>query len=199
MPWKLIAILAGLSCVVLVALWIRSHLVNDVVILGASSHHYYEVTSVPGHLRMTVVSGPIDRTGFHWFRGMPPTRVPVFGQQVVFGQESVLPGLAITGGHRKIFPPGGGPSAPPAPVTYRTLAIPFPVSVCLGLLLATAPVLRNYRRQRIRAERAARALCLTCGYDLRGTADRCPECGVLVSVPSIERREASTLAQRSAN
>jgi hypothetical protein len=183
MPWKLIATLAGVSCVLLIALWIRSHVVNDVVIFGSSSHHYYEVTTVPGHLRVTVVSGPLGRTGFHWFRDVPPSWVPVFGQQVVFGHESVLPGLAIIGGHRKILAPAGGPSAPPAPVTYRTLAIPFPVSVCIGFLLATAPVLRNYRRRRIRAARAAHGLCLACGYDLRGTADRCPECGVPVSVP----------------
>ncbi len=33
------------------------------------------------------------------------------------------------------------------------------------------------RRKRIMRRRAARGLCLHCGYDLRGSIGRCPECG----------------------
>ena len=174
---KLITVAAALTCGFLSVVWVRSHVVNDLVIFGSSPVHYYELATVPGHLRMTVVSGAVGRTGFHWYRGAPPGWVPVFGQQVVFGRESVLPGLAVTGGHRKILPPGGGPSAQPAVAIYRTFAIPFPVGVCVAFLGATSPVFRNRRRRRIRAERAAGGLCLECGYDLRGNTGRCSECG----------------------
>jgi hypothetical protein len=58
----------------------------------------------------------------------------------------------------------------------RTLVVPywFPTFAC-GLL----PALRTRRSAKARAkDRRLRAgLCVRCGYDLRATTGRCPECG----------------------
>jgi hypothetical protein len=53
------------------------------------------------------------------------------------------------------------------------------------LVLASAPlpVLRIARSRR-RARRRAQSRCQTCGYDLRATPDRCPECGAVPAPPA---------------
>jgi hypothetical protein len=55
----------------------------------------------------------------------------------------------------------------------RSLFLPLPL---LATTFAVPPAL--WLRRRRRAARRARAgLCPSCGYDLRQTPDRCPECG----------------------
>ena len=51
----------------------------------------------------------------------------------------------------------------------------------LVLLTAIAPV-RGLWLLRRRFVRACRGLCLSCGYDLRGTREQCPECGSMTKI-----------------
>jgi hypothetical protein len=45
-----------------------------------------------------------------------------------------------------------------------------------AIVFAILPILQKSRRRR-RRQRRVRGLCARCGYDLRATPERCPECG----------------------
>ena len=55
------------------------------------------------------------------------------------------------------------------------LLVGFPVTLLFNLAV--------YRWDKER-KRAAAGLCATCGYDLRATPDRCPECGAVAAAAS---------------
>jgi hypothetical protein len=62
-------------------------------------------------------------------------------------------------------------------VEYRLIAIPY---LWLSLPLIGLLVAFAFRGARARV-RARRNQCRECGYDLRATPDRCPECGLAVT------------------
>jgi hypothetical protein len=67
--------------------------------------------------------------------------------------------------------------------TTWIIGVPF----WLLCLLTAAPPLAfaaSSRRKRIQAARRKSRLCLSCGYDLRASTHRCPECGTPIPVAS---------------
>jgi hypothetical protein len=66
--------------------------------------------------------------------------------------------------------------------SYRRFFIPILPFVVLAL---TVPFLRGLRHARAWQDRRrqAQGLCRACGYDLRATAERCPECGTVPQPP----------------
>jgi hypothetical protein len=70
---------------------------------------------------------------------------------------------------------------------YWTLSLP---AWFVMLLCAILPAIW-FGRQRRSARRRHQGLCPTCGYDLRATPDRCPECGTQVTPAELRSAEGA--------
>ena len=72
---------------------------------------------------------------------------------------------------------------------FRLLRIPLWPPFLLTAVLPSAFGIQMVRRLRREKARRACGQCVTCGYDLRATPERCPECGSAPStVPRTENR-----------
>jgi hypothetical protein len=101
----------------------------------------------------------------------PPPRLPP-GFKGHAGPE--LPFLGISDHHGfgyKVFEN----SAKPARIDYSMMAMAPGWIIAIVLLPNVLWLSRNIRSRR----RLAAGNCPTCGYDVRATPDRCPECGTI--------------------
>ena len=93
-----------------------------------------------------------------------------------------------------IMPPPEFPPPPPPLTSYRQFILPYWMAfAATGMLPAVRVGVGGARRIRSR-RRLGLGLCVGCGYDLRATPGRCPECGTAPAEPGALRREPRLLS-----
>lgn len=161
-------------------LWVRSRGVNELVIFSMPHARYVEIATIPDQFRVTLVDSWPLKVPLQRLPSKPLNLIwPVFGQGPIYSGRFFF-GLGVTQGIRRISAPTWGPAGGPATfVTYHELSVPYslPVAIC-GIILFW-PVVRLAVNQRRQRARAASGFCPQCGYDLRASGRRCPECGTL--------------------
>jgi hypothetical protein len=169
------SVVSLLLCIVAAELWIRSHFIRDFLTLGfvvgechvtSSRSHFYLVISSSGDskcvCRLETEHVAWAEPGFEY----PPGGV--HGGGFAYERAQYIP-LARNA----------------KPIGYLTLMMPHWFLVAL---FAIAPSIELRRRIKASRRRSGFGICRKCGYDLRATPDRCPECGTLSATTTTEKR-----------
>jgi hypothetical protein len=161
---NLLTVLSLMLCVAVCVLWVRSHWTSDLFHLRTRDRFFYAST-YRGRLKAgTWLRRDHDPSslvsGYHPF--------PVWHYDPIWAKRQSVPHPHLLGFH--YWPAPGGSIA-----SAREFAIPAALPLALG---AAAPAAWLQRRVRRRGRRRS-GLCPACGYDLRATPGRCPECGTV--------------------
>ena len=171
-PFYILAMLL-LPALLCVLLWIRSHRVSDDVRWDRAAHNsrkwehvQHGIYTSPGKLvyyRRPWVTyrqeGHPPKTGFSIHHYAPTDAANVFpGYSTGSGRFGFW-------GFKDFWVVGS-----------KAVVIPFYAPTILGAMLGV-PALLAAQRSALRAHRRRFGLCISCGYDLRESKERCPECG----------------------
>jgi hypothetical protein len=161
-PVNLLADLSLLLCAATVVIWVRSYCAPLPLGWGTSVNTGYgwtfkthEFNAVNGYLLYTRSYAPMVL--------LSTIRAPTYQRERLFG-------VAVMWGYWMLVPDGDRS-------VYRCA-----VQVPAALPTALASVLPASRLLKVNRERRRRLAgnCPACGYDLRATPERCPECGTAV-------------------
>ena len=172
---KLFTFCAAVSLLLAVAVcgvWVRSYSTIDRLTWDPRSDLVFRIFSMPGRLYVRW------KTGDTWsVRGFRHTHHTVTSSDVAFKWRDYTDWNALGIGYRyqssrnNPFAPRRVQREVTAPILY--LALPF-VLLPAARVAAWMIALRRVRLGR----------CCVCGYDLRATPDRCPECGAVAATPA---------------
>jgi hypothetical protein len=159
--------ISALLCVVFAVFWIRSLWRSDLVFFQRMQQ-----SGTPSFLEshneiwLASASGTVSFGWSVWRDSLPHPRGP--WNRIVRSQA------AATWSDLQLHATWRG--SPLRTMWISSLYVPYP----LAMLVCSLPLLGRWVAKRRRKRRDAMNLCRGCGYDLRASPERCPECGLLV-------------------
>jgi hypothetical protein len=160
--FTVVAASSGILCLVLIVLWVRSYRVGSGAVWKPGHEPVYYSTSLGGG-RWRFDRGEYKFTHEPYLDTGFDTRPPY----PIDTPRDTLAG-------RLGFEWHDGPDSQGAP--HRRVILPMWFAVGMTAVLPAWAVWRWRGARRLR-HRMRHGLCPACGYDLRATRDRCPECG----------------------
>jgi hypothetical protein len=167
--FTIVSAISLLLCIATVALWIRSYVVVDRISNARPSGDWLDVRTIEnvrGTFAYRLGTRFSDLMSSGW--SYETLRAADHGgprRRWMTGRRLEFLGLTITIRHVAV---GALERVGEATIPHWLLAPLFAILPSLRL----RAILRSHKRLR-------RGLCAACGYDLRATPDRCPECGAI--------------------
>jgi hypothetical protein len=155
---NLLTLLSLLLCLAVCVLWGWSYFRLLAVVPVRTEARVYGASAVRGGLYLAIVPPPLP----------DPAAPP---EEPTFVSMEIRPEFQMADIPRQFL--GFGVSFDSAGPRYTALRVPL-WFVAAAVWLPTAVL---WLRRRRRASRAVQGLCPTCGYNMRETPGRCPECG----------------------
>ena len=187
-----LTLLSLLLCVAVAVLWVRSHFAQDFLDRSAVTTTpagfrmwSYSLATWRGVLRVAAVRHELDETAM-------PASLYERHLDIARAQEHEYKRLKWRSRRAEEFP-----VTDDQPLSrwgfiwqlideqnagHRGLAFAASLPWWLMLLLCSVPLDLRFASWMRRRRRPHRQLCPSCGYDLRATPDKCPECGAAASV-----------------
>ena len=181
---NLVTDLSLLLCVLVAAMWVRSYWRFDNVVYNGrfrvdnfGSYRGRVVVQLGWTTTDNVARSPPPYFAGGWFRDSSDIRRVAGYPAVDRSRRWQLGGFDA---RRTLFK-----SADPANRAESGVDVLILPYWFLCVLTASGPLRWLWRRRSWR--RGAAGLCASCGYDLRATPDRCPECGAAPAAPAKSR------------
>jgi hypothetical protein len=170
--FRRLAILSSICFVAALSVWIRSSCSSDTILWSNDTNWKMgDIYWVDGYLNVGYLSGNIAwgfPPGIHFSKNDYPDiavwAAPAHGWS---GWGGGMVGVQI-GHHRRVY---RRPTSDRFSVTYLVMPL-WIITAVTGTLPAVFAV-RHFKK----GTQSLTGLCAHCGYDLRATPDRCPECG----------------------
>ncbi|HEY7087300.1 MAG TPA: hypothetical protein VH518_04375 [Tepidisphaeraceae bacterium] len=184
--FNLAVVLSLLLFLATTVLWLRGHFVQDVISFTRGQDRFIRLHMKENGLVIASISPWPRREPLTWrwdWTGRQGYGVPVMFDVKTMTSGTVVPGISYNIGTGTVNDPALAGNAATV-VRAKVLVIVWLWPLVITLALAVPLTAMVVRRWVIRRKRSANGLCLVCGYDLRASPGRCPECGAISEPPA---------------